>query len=195
MKPHQQPSTNPQIPNSTYSETYPGPPVSVIWELWIQVRFEQEPTTIYVMVSRNYKVHATRKPDSHGERPPIFGVIKLTIDVEDCVKAIGFNVAEGLTTEVMIGWNYFHGHVEAIRPRKQNFELDDGTIVTIIKDPDKNPPEAVLPRLQERYAYSGERLSRRIKATEKITFNPEFQTWVTISTNWRYKITVEPWNR
>lgn len=58
------------------------------------------------------------------------------------MEIIRFNVAKRLATAIIIGWDFCNEHIEAIRPRKCEIELADGTVVPIIRQPDKSPPDA-----------------------------------------------------
>ena len=94
--------------------------------------------------------NANHVRDANNRQVNICGIIELFVDIGGRGKYIHFNVVERLATEVIIGCDYCDDHVEYIRPRKQEVELADGTIVPIIRQPDRRAPDAVpLPPEQE----------------------------------------------
>ena len=76
-----------------------------------------------------------------------------------------FTVVDRLATDVILGCEYCDDHVEAIRPRKREVVLDDGTVIPIVRRPSTRAKDAVpLPAGKE---MKPSKTSPRVWATKR----------------------------
>lgn len=71
-------------------------------------------------------------------------------------------------------------------------ELDYGTIVLIIRQPDPRPSDPSPLPVKQEYVPERGRPSTKIKVRIPATLSPEFQTWVTVYKKRRGLVIVEP---
>ena len=92
----------------------------------------------------------TNVKDANNRRVSIAGTVNLTVQVGTRSEIVKFNVVERLGTDVILGCDYCDKNVKAIRPRNLLVELDDGTSVPILKQPESRAKDLVpLPEAQE----------------------------------------------
>lgn len=71
-------------------------------------------------------LHESRKPVA------ITRTIRLFVQIRTKTEAVSFLVPEKFAVVVLLGFDSFDKHVEALKQRLKNFELDHGTTVPIV---------------------------------------------------------------
>ena len=136
---------------------------------------------------------ATRIVDANKRNVEVEGTLDLSVNIGGRVEVVKFNVVPRLAVDVIIGCDFCDKHVEAIRPRRRLVELDDGTTVPIVRRPDKRPPGAIPLPEEQVYVPSDKRASPKVKVAEKVTLQPESQTWVKVRTESEGLVIVQPY--
>ena len=130
--------------------------------------------------------------DAGNRSVNICGTIDLVVELGSRLEVVQFNVVEKLAVDIILGCDFCDKHVEAIRPRRSNVELDDGTTIPIIRRPSTGHKDAVpLPEAQE-WVRKPRRKSNKISVHEPIILQPETQTFVTVTCEHDGLILVEP---
>ena len=119
--------------------------------------------------------------DANKGRVRSLGVVSLRVQVGLYQSRVDFVVCERLSVPVILGCDYCDRHIEAIRPRSKEIELDDGTTVPIVRAPTKRSRDSVpLPKAFE-FPTQTERPSVKVKLTEPYRLQPGTQTWVKVT--------------
>ncbi len=133
-----------------------------------------------------------RIKDANNRSLQLLGTINLHCQVGTRAITIPFYVVERLATDVILGCDFCDKHIVAIRPRQRKVDLDDGTSLPIIRRPEtRRFGDVPLPEAQ-RYVPAKGRAKRDITVAEPVTVQPDQQSWVTVETDVRGLILVEP---
>jgi hypothetical protein len=121
------------------------------------------------------------------------GVVTLFVRVGTQTTRQQFIVVENLAVSVILGCQFCDTHVEAIRPRKKDVVLDDGSTVPIIRNPTAvrrclNP----LTKAVSAPAKVKKRSEERVWACRKTELKPNAHTWVPVSSHASGTVFLEP---
>ena len=109
--------------------------------------------------------------NASGKSVPIVGTIDLMVQIGTSSEFVTFYVSENLATSVILGCYFCDHHVEAIKPRLTVVEMDDGSMVPIVRQPSK--PNANLPLPEEQtFTPRKKRQSTKIKTTRSVKLQP-----------------------
>lgn len=95
------------------------------------IRKSAIPENLWTHIRRTAQTANIR--DANGRRVNIGGIVDLVVEVGMRTEVFQFKVNERLGTDVILGCAFCHTHVEAIRSRQREVELDDRTIIPILK--------------------------------------------------------------
>ena len=142
------------------------------------IRFDQLPPSAHRMIRQRILPDIR---DANKGRVQSLGVITLRVQLGLYQSRVDFVVCERLSVPVILGCDFCDRHVEAIRPRSKEVELDDGTTVPIVKAPAKRSRESVP--LPQAFAFPShrDRISTKVRLTEPYRLQPGTQTWVRVT--------------
>jgi len=133
--------------------------------------------------------------DANNRQIQPLGIISLAVDIGGRVEVINFKVVERLAVPVILGCDYCDKHVEAIKRRQRIVELDDGTIVPIIRKPPARPQGAIPLPEQQLFIPKRRRRSTKIQTTGKTILKPESHDWVEVVTDKEGLVIIEPFHK
>lgn len=146
-------------------------------KLWVHIRKNTQPTNIR---------------DANGRRVSIEGIIDLVVELGTRTEVVQFKVNERVGTDVILGCDFCDKHVEAIRPRQREVELDDGTRVPIVKAMHaRTQREILLPEYQVNEP-ARQRISDKIGVVKAKTRHPGHQNWVEVTSDRTGLILIAP---
>ena len=73
--------------------------------------------------------------DANGRPLAIVGTIPLYVRMARYVVKVDFIVCDRLAADIVLGCDFCDRYIEAIRPRQRAVELEDGTLVPIVRKP------------------------------------------------------------
>ena len=127
------------------------------------IRFDQVPPQAHKLI-RQRALPDIR--DANKGRVRSLGVVTLRVQLGLYQSRVDFVVCERLSVPIILGCDFCDRHIEAIRPRSKEVELEDETKVPIIKAATKRSRESVpLPRAFA-FPTHRERISTKVKLTE-----------------------------
>lgn len=140
-----------------------------------------------INTSRNLNFRDARKRKVHTS-----GTIDLAVEVGDRVEVVNFNVVERIAINVLLDCDYCDQQFEEIKPRQRVVQFDDSTTVLIIRNPGaRNRNGVPLPEAQK-FPKGNKRTSTKVKVSKPVTLQPESQPVITVTTDQRGLIVVEP---
>lgn len=118
----------------------------------------------------------------NASNKPIYtlGVAHLDVNLGSGRHRVTFIVCDKLATDVLLGCEYCDKYIEAIKPRKREVELDDGTTVPIIRNPSARSTRSVPLPPDQRTAPFVPR-SRKIWAARKYILKPGTHTPIEVA--------------
>ncbi|CAN8076123.1 unnamed protein product [Agarophyton chilense] len=130
--------------------------------------------------------------DANKNAVKTLGTVRLLVRLGRFVVLVDFIVCKTLAAPVVLGCDYCDKFVEAIRPRRKLVELDDRSMVPIVRKPMRRCSEAPrLPPSME-YGKSGGRVSPRIRVAKSAMLKAQTQTWVQVRTERHGFVVIQP---
>ncbi len=130
--------------------------------------------------------------DANDNPVRVTGTIALVVRIANRTEKITFNVVDGLATDVIIGCDYMDKHIEAIRPRRQYVEMEDGSTTPLLQRFKARQNEGQLPDVCDRPPKTLTKKDRRVKVVKTVTLQPGAQTAVEVQTDARGLVLIEP---
>lgn len=118
--------------------------------------------------------------DANGRKVSVDGMIDLVVEIGTRAEVVQFKVNERLGTNVILVCDFCNKYVKEIRMCVREVQLDDGTIIPIIKPATKRVHKMIpLPEPQV-YETAKIREINKVKVTKIVTLEPGVQTWVEV---------------
>lgn len=112
--------------------------------------------------------------------PPIERVIDLLVELGSRLEIVKFKVNERLGTNVLPGCDFCDTNVDSILSRLREVELDDGTVVPLIRPAWKRTRGKIALPVDLKYRSTKHRPSQNVKATKAIILQPNLKNWVQV---------------
>ena len=119
-------------------------------------------------------------------------LLRLLVRLGRYLVEVEFIVCERLATTMILGADFCDRYVEAIRPRKKQVELDDGTIVPIVRKPAKRSKDQVKLRTTAEYNDKEGRISPQVKMAETIRVPPRLHRLVKVVSQRSGFVVIQP---
>ncbi len=130
--------------------------------------------------------------DASNRRVSILGRIRIRVRLGSRSDWVHFNVVQNLGTNVILGCDFLDKHVDAIRPRKREVPLDDGTRVPILR---KHTPSKWYRTMIPEPEPASEKIvnnTSKVKVLTPVVLKPGAQTWVEVATTISGTVLMEP---
>ncbi|CAN8069585.1 unnamed protein product [Agarophyton chilense] len=130
--------------------------------------------------------------DANKNALKTLGTVRLVVRLGRFVVLVDFIVCKTLAAPVVLGCDYCDKFVEAIRRRRKLVELDDGSMVPIVRKPMRRCPEAPPLPLSMEYGKSRGLVSPRIRVAKSAMPKAQTQTWVQVRTERHGLVVIQP---
>ncbi|CAN8069066.1 unnamed protein product [Agarophyton chilense] len=130
--------------------------------------------------------------DANKNAVKTLGTVRLVVRLGRFVVLVDFIVCKTLAAPVVLGCDYCDKFVEANRPRRRLVELDDGSMVPIVRKPMRRCSEAPPLPPSMKYRKSRGRVSPRIRVAKGAMLKAQTQTWVQVRTERHGLVVIQP---
>ena len=120
------------------------------------------------------------------------GTLALIVRHGRRIVKVDFIVCERIAAPVILECDFCDRFVEAIRPRKELVEMDDGMEVTIVRGPLRRKPKSPPLSQSQEYPFTKGRSPTKVKTAETIKLPPSSETWVTVTSTRHGLILLQP---